>query len=90
MKNIENIENIENIQIDINQRKDCLDIIKTTLPSDINKIIINYIEEGNNIYNKNNIIHPNTCKYNDWEILYDNWNYSIYFTDFHKITKYSP
>jgi len=67
IENIENIETerIENIETDINQCKDCLDITKNTLPSDINEIIINYIEEGNNIYSKNNIIHPNTSKYNN-------------------------
>jgi hypothetical protein len=60
--------------------KSCLDIIKNTLPGDINIIIFNYLEEGKNIYNKNIISHPDICKYGNWDLIYDNWSYSIYFT----------
>ena len=74
------IESMKNIEIDINQRKDCLDIIKNTLPSDINEIIINYLKEGSNIYNKNMVNYPKISKFENWELIYDNWNYSIYFT----------
>jgi hypothetical protein len=74
------VDKIKNIITDIDVCKDCLDTIKNTLPSDINEIIINFIKEGNNIYSKNNITHPKINKYENWELLCDNWNYSIYFT----------
>ena len=72
---------ITNVKLNnIIEYTNCLDIVKNTLPDDINTLINNYLEEGNNIYNKNIISNPDICKFTHWDSLNHNWSYSIFFT----------
>jgi hypothetical protein len=57
-----------------------LDVLKNTLPNNINEIINNYITEGIDIYKKNKITHPDIEKFPQQDILLNYWNYSIYIT----------
>ena len=69
------------MQIIKNQNnKSHLDVIKYQLPSHINNIINNYIEEGKNIYNNNKNTNSNIDEFPGRNELFDNWCYSIYFT----------
>ena len=60
--------------------KDNLNIIKNILPDDINNIIKEYIEEGDNLFKKNKITHPDVKPINEYINIFDNWSYTIYFT----------
>lgn len=57
-----------------------LDILKTTLPNNINIIINDYIKEGIEIYSKNKITHSDIDKFPQQDELFNYWNYSIYIT----------